>query len=67
MNRKISSAEGVVNEIGYILQLLRLPNMTLPVVDQIYPDPFEQMRVALLTIRKKLERIKTGGYGNVGK
>ena len=54
--RKTPPAQGVVNEIEYILRILRLPNFALPVLDQVEPDPFEQMRVALMNIRKKLDR-----------
>jgi len=62
MKDEITPAEGIVNEIQTILWLLRLPNFVLPEVDQVSPDPYEQIRFALMNIRKKLEKMQRGEY-----
>lgn len=62
--RKSSPCEGITNEIEFMLHLLRLPNMALPQKGQIHPDPYEQIRVALSLIRKKLVKIQNGEYNN---
>ena len=64
MTRESSPVEGINNEIEFMLHLLRLPNMALPQKGQDYPDPYEQIRVALMMIRKKLVKIQHGEYGN---
>jgi hypothetical protein len=64
MDRESSPAEGINNEIEFMLHLLRLPNMALPLPGQDDPDPYEQIRVALMMIRKKLVRIQQGEYGD---
>jgi len=62
MKNEITPAEGIVNEIQTILWILRLPNLALPEVNQVDPDPYEQIRFALMNIRQKLEKMSKGEY-----